>query len=488
MEPEEKLPVASWTPARACAVDLRSSLRRVPCAILARTRSGNDEGDAMPPAQGTAQADVQEMVLTSCRTRRPQVLLVKGGAGCGKTELLDRVAGAARAAGAQVLTADASRRRQKWGVFRELTGARAEFTRSRALADDPACHPESAAAAFRDDLRALAAGGPVVLCVDEAQRADPESVRHLRNLARHMPFAPIVLVLTAPAYGTGWEDLLTEPVLRRPQVHCVHLGLLRAPDIEELLADGAESGGTQVPGAVKDGADLPRIAARLHRLSGGNPLLLRALLAENAAFQQPSCDGLFARAVSDCLRRSGPEAVATARALAVLGDHPIGGTLLEGLVDGGAPEALTGLAALRACGLLDGLGRREPAVRAAALADSDAATRTRLRLRAAHTLRTAQAPAVAVAAPLLALVADGPHGRLRDADRDLMSATARDLFEEAQVLRERGQAARGASLLHAARRLVMAAGDAAARETRPAVGRFEERRESGRGRAAGLAS
>lgn len=69
----------------------------------------------MSPAQGTTQADVQDMVLTSCRTRGPRVLLVKGGPGCGKTALLDLVAEQARAAGAQVLKAAAGRPREKWG-------------------------------------------------------------------------------------------------------------------------------------------------------------------------------------------------------------------------------------------------------------------------------------------------------------------------------------------------------------------------------------
>lgn len=416
----------------------------------------------MSSAQETNQADAQDMVLTSCRTGRPRVLLVKGGAGCGKTALLGLVAEQARAAGAHVLTAAAGRSREKWGVVRELTGTRADFVRSSALADDAACHPESAAAAFRWDLRTLAATGPVVLCVDDVQQADPESLRYLRNLARHMPFAPIVMILTAPAYGTWWEALFTEKVLRRPYVQCVQLGLLSSHDVEQTLRDET---GTYGP-------DLPRTAARLHRLSGGNPLLLRALLAENAVFQQPSCDGLFARAIADCLRRSGPEAVSTARALAVLGDHPIGRSLLEALVDGGAPEALTGLAALRACGLLDGLGRREPLVRAAALADSDAPARARLRLRAAHVLRAAQASPVAVAAPLLALVADGSsYGCLGDADQELMTHTARDLFEEAIVLHERGQAARSVSLFEAARRLAQPVGDSAKRELRSSFGR-----------------
>ncbi len=146
-----------------------------------------------------------------------------------------------------------------------------------------------------------------------------------------------------------------------------------------------------------------------------------------------------------------------------------GGSCLGALV-GGASSVLPGLAVLCACGFLDGLGRRESAVRAAVLAGIGVPGRARLGLRAAHVLRAARASPAEVAAPLLAVVADGARGRLCAVDRELMAHTARGLFEDARVLRERGQAARGASLLRAARRLIQRVAGAAS----PVRGRTAE--------------
>ncbi|MGW5126942.1 hypothetical protein ACWEQ7_23430 [Streptomyces sp. NPDC004069] len=247
------------------------------------------------------------MVLTSLLTRRPRVLLVKGGAGAGKSALLGAVARQAHTVGARVLTLPAL-----WADARQLTGTE-----------------------------------PTLLCVDDVHRAGPRTLSHLRCLARHTQPVPLVMVVTAPSYGARWEELFTEQVLRRPYVHSVHLKLLGAADVERTLADRG----------LVSGPKLPTAAARLHRLSGGSPLLLRALLAEDATFRQPSCDGPFARAVTDCLRRSGLEAMSTAHALAVLGGRPGGGSCLDALVEGGVSSALAGLAVLCVCGFLDGLGR-----------------------------------------------------------------------------------------------------------------------------------
>ncbi|MYT69735.1 MULTISPECIES: ATP-binding protein [unclassified Streptomyces] len=410
----------------------------------------------MPQRPDATATDIQDVVRTSYRTRRPRVLLVTAGPGCGRTTLLDLLARRTDAAGGQVLRAAARPHAGPWQVLRELTGGRAEFARSLALAEDRAWHPDTAAAAFRADLDALARSGPVLLCVDDVRRADPQSLAQLRALARRMPAGPVVLVATAAGHDTRWEELFTLPVLRRPYVERARLALLTTADVERILRAERHV----------DGPDVPRAAARLHRLSGGNPGLLRALLAENAAFQHPSCDGPFARAVGDCLHACGPEAVAVARALAVLGDRPLDASLLEAMVDGAAPAALAGLAALRGSGLLDGLGRREPAVRAAALAGHDLRSRTRQWWRAAHALRAVRATPSEVAAPLLALMADDPGERPRDRDLELMSCVAQDLFEQAHGLREGGDGARGITLHQAARRLAQCAGAAAAREPR----------------------
>ncbi|MFI9605497.1 hypothetical protein ACIHCX_37790 [Streptomyces sp. NPDC052043] len=86
------------------------------------------------------------------RTRRPRVLLVKGGAGAGKTALLGAVARQAHIAGARVLTLPA----------------------------------------LRADARQLTGTAPTLLCVDDVHRAGPRTLSHLRRLARHTQPAPLV--------------------------------------------------------------------------------------------------------------------------------------------------------------------------------------------------------------------------------------------------------------------------------------------------------
>ncbi|MEU6381859.1 ATP-binding protein [Streptomyces sp. NPDC046909] len=393
---------------------------------------------------GTPAADVQETVLAACAPGRSRAVLIEGAPGLGKTTLLDVVAREAASGGAVVLRAGGGGRAQPYGVMRQLLDGSAELERTGLFDGDTA-------AAFCGELLGLARRRPVVLCVDDVQGADAQSLHALRYVVRYVRTAPVVVAATRATYGGSWQEMFTAEVLRRPQVQRVRLGLLGVGDVERVLEGRLAGWG--------EGAQV-HAAARLHRLSGGNPLLLRALLAEDGLVRQPSVDGAFGRAVADCLRRSGAAAVAAARALAVLGGHPVEPALLAELVDGGASEALDGLGALRACGLLDGLARREPVVRAATLADCDAGWRARLGLRAAHALRATGASAVAVAGPLLALGADGVRGSVGAADRLLLVRTARELVEAGRVLREQGRRDRAKALLRAARRLSLQAGEA----------------------------
>jgi hypothetical protein len=409
----------------------------------------------MTQADRTPAADVQETVLATCAPGRSRAVLIEGAPGLGKTALLGLLAQQAAAAGALVLTAAGSERPRPLGVLRQLLGTSPALARS-GLLDGSAHRPADTAAAFCAELRGLARRAPVLLCVDDVQHADPQSLRPLQYVVRYAHPAPVVLAVTTATHGSRWQELFTADVLRYPHVHRARLALLGPGDTERTLAAGSGPAG---PAHAAD---------RLHRLSGGNPLLLHALLAEDAVARQPAPNGPFARAVADCLRRSGPAALPTAHALAVLGEHPVDPTLLAELVDGGAPAALDGLSALRACGLLDGLGRRDPAVRAATLAGCDAAGRARLRLRAAHALHATGAPVVAVAGPLLALHADIARPPAHTADRYLLAHTARDLAEAGRALREQGRSARADSLLRAARQLSVQAGDITPHdETRP---------------------
>ncbi|WP_405982301.1 AAA family ATPase [Streptomyces sp. NBC_00158] len=113
-------------------------------------------------------------------------------------------------------------------------------------------------------LRSLAAPGPVLLVLDNAQWLDPESTDLLRFVLRLTP--PHVRVLAA-------ECVQADPVaesLCGPGTPVVHVPPLGADEVAELL--------------LRHG--LPaRLAGRIHQASGGNPRLALALghsLAEAA--------------------------------------------------------------------------------------------------------------------------------------------------------------------------------------------------------------
>ncbi|MFF5702987.1 AAA family ATPase [Streptomyces sp. NPDC012794] len=116
-------------------------------------------------------------------------------------------------------------------------------------------------------LRTLAASGPVLLVLDNAQWLDPESTDLLRFVLRLTP--PRVRVLAAECV----RDSPVAESLCGPGTPVVHVPALGADEVAELL--------------LRHG--LPaRLAGRIHQASGGNPRLALALghsLAEAAAGQ-----------------------------------------------------------------------------------------------------------------------------------------------------------------------------------------------------------
>jgi len=115
-------------------------------------------------------------------------------------------------------------------------------------------------------------------------------------------------------------------------------------------------------------------AAELSAYSGGNPLLVGALLADQRGHgpvgHGPAGGGLhvgdaFGQAVMSCVHRVEPTMLAAALGLALLGDAASPGRLAQLLeIDGAAQRALRGL---EDAGLLDEGRFRHPAAAAAVL-------------------------------------------------------------------------------------------------------------------------
>ncbi|WP_320672679.1 helix-turn-helix transcriptional regulator [Patulibacter defluvii] len=377
-------------------------------------------------------------------------IVLRGPAGIGKTALATELAEEAAARGIAVrrTAGDDLDRELPWATARRLLGRDA----ARAPAD---ASPDATAAAVRESLfwrvADLCEDGPLLLLWDDAHASDPRSARFLAYLARRAADLPLLVAITVrdgddeqlPADVR--DDLDQLPTLRPAPLSDAAIGELTA---RRLPNAGAE------------------VARRAAAVSGGNPLLARAVI-ENAAQGAPAggpttIDGT----VTARVRRLGPEATAVAQALAVLGDRaPLRRIAALAEVD---PE--------RTAAAIDRLDRydvveagtepafRHPLVRDALLRTIGPATLAGRHRRAATVLREDGADAEAIAAHLLQATGVGDARAVTDlctaAER---ARAAGDAHAAAQLLQraldEPPEPARRADLLGRLARTQAAAGD-----------------------------
>ncbi|MGW6704442.1 AAA family ATPase [Streptomyces sp. NPDC054956] len=341
-----------------------------------------------------------DMMLKACESGAASIALVEGPAGCGKSELVQEFAELAVRGGVTVLRAAAAPGEQdvEHAVLRRLVAALPPGTLPEG-GGIPAVH------VFEEALRGLAGRGTVMVCVDDLHHADAASLGHLLHLARSLRGLPLLMVLAqSPGQGGAETSRARTEFLRHPGFGWIRLGCLDLGATAEVLARH-----TGAP--VSD-----TFAAHLHRITGGNPLLLKALLTEYPVpvrgarrWPAPLPGGPFAEAVAVCLRRSGPEARRLAAAIAVLGEEATAG-LARALAGTTLHAARGALSVLDGTGLTDGYRLRHPAAAATVLDDTDPAERARLHWKAARVLHDGQARAGVVAGHLLAAV-DVPGSR-----------------------------------------------------------------------------
>ncbi|MDU0288257.1 helix-turn-helix transcriptional regulator [Saccharothrix longispora] len=343
-----------------------------------------------------------------CAKGRAQAVVISGGVASGKTELLHAFAEQVVQRGAVLLSATGSRaeRDVAFGVLGQLAhgtalpgpAARRLLDLLRAAGeDDTAPDPSTgdpstgdpstigaANARLLDEvctaLLAPAAERTVVLLVDDVQFVDDASLQALLYLQRRMRFTRTLVVLT-------------EWAVPRPSRAAFHAELTRQPNTTRLVLDPLSREG--VAELLATHLD-PRTAAALapvhHAISGGNPLLVTALVEDHRAAVRAGrpLDGVtagreFGQGVLACLHRWGPPVLQVARALAVLGEGR-GPALLGKLLDTTADAAAQVVEVLEQAGLLDGGRFRHPVARCAVLASLAPAERAGLHLKAAGLL------------------------------------------------------------------------------------------------------
>ncbi|MEU3984652.1 LuxR C-terminal-related transcriptional regulator [Streptomyces sp. NPDC026672] len=362
-----------------------------------------------------------DKALGACAGGTAGLLLVEGAVGCGKTSLLQYAADGAVGRGFTVVRVAAGPAGRDRSLLHRLTAAVSQVDGGAAPSTGHGPGPgryagpvDEHSAAFAARLHAACARGPLLLCVDDVQDADQVSLADLLPVVHGLPGAPLLTVLTRlPHHRTDGFSLFTE-VLRHPGFDHVLLGRLDA----DATADLARHWG---------GPAAPDAAARLYRLSGGNPLLLRALLAEarsagggRETLYEPRPGGAFAQAYATCLSRSGSAVRRLALALAVLGPHADAcrAARLAGL---DADSASLALEALDASGLAVAAQLPHPAAQAVVFAAVSPGDRRALHRDAALLLHDELGEPATVADQLIAAgTASWPWEiqALRDAARD----------------------------------------------------------------------
>ncbi len=362
-----------------------------------------------------------ERVLNRAAAGEGRLLAIEGEAGAGKTSLLDAVAQIAATREMTVLRARGGEyeRDFPYGVVRQLfeplfsgEDRRAELLAGTAAMAAPIFGGGATAQVGTDQLGAqhglywlvadLAAAGPLVLSVDDAQWADLASLRALAYIARRLESMSAALVVTVRTGEPCEHSELLDALRGEPHSRAITPPPLSAGAAASLVASEIGSQPTE------------RFAEACCAATAGNPLLMVELLQafehEGAAPTDENAERLTqvaAAGVSDSilarLGRLGEHSVEVARAVAVLEPNAELRTIaaLVGLPVASVAEECERL--IRARLLFDSrpLGFVHPLVRAAVLSDISLVRQATAHAEAAHLLADDGAASDTVAAHLL---------------------------------------------------------------------------------------
>jgi DNA-binding CsgD family transcriptional regulator len=321
---------------------------------------------------------VLEHALAGCLTGSGEVVVISGGVATGKTALLHSFAEHAAKAGALLRSAVASRAERTLplgvvsqllrkldlpGMTSERVGGLLDVGVLGAIRTDAGPSDlgtetlPPALLALCDELLDLAASRPIAILIDDLQYADPLSLQWLQYLARRLGSVGLLLVIAECDHPRQVNAQFQAEIFRLPYCTRLSLRLLSPQGVADLLTERC---GVRVS---------PRVASAYHALSGGNALLVRALVDDQSgpaapALAEPVVGDAYRRAVTTCLLRSDPAVLQIAKALALLGD-PSSSSLNGRLVGLSAQAADHSMRALAATGLVEaGLFRHEEIRRA----------------------------------------------------------------------------------------------------------------------------
>ncbi|MGP3959996.1 AAA family ATPase [Nonomuraea sp. 3N208] len=340
-------------------------------------------------------------VFESAMLGRGGVAVISGPVGSGRTVLLHEFGRLAGQAGARVLYAECSpaERYLAGGVVGQLLGAMGQ-PGSRGW----------------PDLLEMAQDVPTVLAIDDVDWADDTSLEILLSVVRRLRTARLLVAMTTSPDRRPFSPVsAAEELLHRPYNRRVELAPLSPAMVRDLIA---ERMGRQL-------AD--QLAGDTHRLTGGSPLLVRAIMKDLE--DRGEAGAAFGDAVAACVHRCGATVIRVAEAIAVLGAHASTDMVSE-LASVGDHQAERVTRRLERAGVLTD-GRFGHEVGRRAVIDRMSATRrTQMHRLAAQLLHIAGRPVTDVAACLLTAGWSAENW----AARVLVTAGRQHLHDEAPVV------------------------------------------------------
>jgi DNA-binding CsgD family transcriptional regulator len=353
-------------------------------------------------------------LLAACVAGKGSLAVVSGPAGTGKTELLHTFAEHAAQEGALFLNAvgSAAERVLPFGVLGQLSrcaAVSAEITERAARLLDASIfatiisRPDDEGIVRLQgqvvqrlcaDLLSMADRSPILIGIDDFEHVDAPSRQFLLHIVRRLRSGRILVLVNQSTFPSPTYSTYQSELVRQPYCHRISLGPLSMRGVAEMLAqDMGEEAARQN-------------AAAYYAASGGNPLLVCALIRDrrsmlSAGSAQLAAAAAYGQAVMACLHRCAPAVLQVARGLAVLGEH--GSSPMLSQLLGIDPDSVAlGLRELAAVGLLVSGHFGHPAAPQAVLDAMPSQDRIDLHQRAAKLLYNAGSAAALIAGHLVA--------------------------------------------------------------------------------------